>query len=32
MSKELKTCPFCGERAVMKAVNKEYGFTILVSV
>ena len=23
MSKELKTCPFCGERAVMKAVNKE---------
>ena len=28
MSKELKTCPFCGERAVMKAVNKEYGFTI----
>ena len=32
MSKELKTCPFCGERAVMKAVNKEYGFNYLVSV
>ena len=28
MSIELKTCPFCGGRAVMKAVNKEYGFTI----
>ena len=28
MSIELKTCPFCGGRAVMKAVNKNYGFTI----
>lgn len=28
MSIELKTCPFCGGRAAMKAVNKEYGFTI----
>ena len=25
MSIELKTCPFCGGRAVMKAVNKKYG-------
>ena len=25
MSIELKACPFCGGRAVMKAVNKEYG-------
>lgn len=32
MSIELKTCPFCGGRAAMKAVNKEYGFTICVSV
>ena len=28
MSIELKTCPFCGGRAAMKAVNKKYGFTI----
>lgn len=28
MSKELKMCPFCGGRAVMKAANKKYGFTI----
>lgn len=28
MSIKLKTCPFCGGRAVMKAVNKKYGFAI----
>lgn len=28
MSKELKPCPFCGGEAVVKAVNKNYGFTI----
>lgn len=32
MSKELKTCPFCGERAVMKAVNKDTGSLFGVSV
>ena len=32
MSIELKMCPFCGGRAVMKAVNKEYGFTIWCQV
>ena len=25
---ELKPCPFCGGKAVIKAVNKSYGFTI----
>lgn len=25
---ELKDCPFCGGEAIMKAVNKDYGFTI----
>lgn len=28
MSEELKPCPFCGERAKIKATNKSYGFTI----
>lgn len=28
MSKELKSCPFCGGEAVIKAANKNYGFTI----
>lgn len=28
MSEELKPCPFCGSEAVIKAVNKSYGFTI----
>lgn len=28
MSEELKPCPFCGERAGIKATNKSYGFTI----
>ena len=29
MSEELKPCPFCGGKAVIKAVNKNYGLTIL---
>lgn len=28
MSKELKPCPFCGGKSVIKAVNKNYGLTI----
>ena len=28
MSEELKPCPFCGEKAIIKAVDKNYGFTI----
>ena len=28
MREELKPCPFCGERAKIKAVIKSYGFTI----
>lgn len=28
MSKELKPCPFCGGKAIIKAVDKNYGFTI----
>lgn len=28
MREELKPCPFCGGEAVIKAVNKNYGFTI----
>ena len=27
---ELKPCPFCGGKAVIKAKTKEYGFTIWV--
>ena len=25
---ELKSCPFCGGKAIIKAGKKEYGFTI----
>lgn len=28
MSEELKPCPFCGGKAIIKAVDKNYGFTI----
>lgn len=28
MSKELKPCPFCGGKAIIKAFNKKYGFAI----
>lgn len=28
MSKELKPCPFCGGKAIIKAANKKYGFAI----
>ena len=28
MREELKPCPYCGGEAVIKAVNKNYGFTI----
>lgn len=28
MSEELKPCPFCGGKSVIKAVNKNYGLTI----
>lgn len=28
MREELKPCPFCGGEAVIKAFNKNYGFTI----
>ena len=28
MREELKTCPFCGGKAVIKAVNRNYGLTI----
>ena len=28
MSEELKPCPFCGGTGTIKAVNKNYGFTI----
>lgn len=28
MSEELKPCPFCGGKGVIKAVNKNYGLTI----
>ena len=28
MSKELKKCPFCGGKAIIKAADKNYGFTI----
>ena len=28
MSEELKSCPFCGGKSVIKAVNKNYGLTI----
>ena len=28
MREELKPCPFCGEKATLKAVNKSYGLTI----
>lgn len=28
MSEELKPCPFCGGKAIIKAVTKSYGFTI----
>ena len=31
MSKELKSCPFCGGKAKIKAVIKSYGFTIWCS-
>ena len=32
MSEELKLCPFCGEEAKIRAVNKSYGFTIWANV
>ena len=28
MREELKPCPFCGGKAVIKAVNRNYGLTI----
>ena len=28
MNNELKPCPFCGGKSVIKAVNKNYGLTI----
>lgn len=28
MNNELKSCPFCGGKGVIKAVNKNYGLTI----
>lgn len=28
VAEELKPCPFCGEEATLKAVNKSYGLTI----